>query len=466
LLSVAQTVDEYLLRQQSNAGNGFLELLNSFALGGMNKQLEDTADDDNDEEDNDDDDWDGVETVEYDEESSTPLIRAILQQDLAQVEVFLRDDPNLNPKGWDAQVPLVAAVFVGNIDIIRALLAAGANPDLLDMSVDARPLGLAIRQDRPDIVQLLLEAGASPEGGDMCWTALVFAIKQDSLLMVQLLLEAGADPNADMEDNDRAIMHAAGYGNLEIVKCLVDNGADVSAWSQGETAIMSAANGVHPSVYDYLHPLVDEETRRHADKYGQKEMKQAIAYKARKADKLSEKLGDAAMYGKLEKVQQLIAAGGKVNAITACGKSPMMLAAMYGHEAVIKTLLEAGANPNLGCDDESEMGHTALMYAAGSFFAGNRADVVAILAEGGADVDAQNEAGETALMLSCDRADSVKALLAADANVNLRDNEGNTAMMLATWAVQQLLKEAGASEEGLHDVALVEAAYEGDLPTV
>ena len=45
---------------------------------------------------------------------------------------------------------------------------------------------------------------------------------------------------------------------------------------------------------------------------------------------LLEKLGDAAMYGKLAKVEQLIALCADVNAITECGKSPLMLAAMYG----------------------------------------------------------------------------------------------------------------------------------------
>lgn len=59
-----------------------------------------------------------------------------------------------------------------------------------------------------------------------------------------------------------------------------------------------------------------------------------------------------------------------------------------------------------------------------------------------------------------------KALIVAKADVNIRDSEGNTALMLGTWAVQTLLRQAGASEAGLNDVALVEAAHEGDLPKV
>ncbi len=165
---------------------------------------------------------------------------------------------------------------------------------------------------------------------------------------------------------------------------------------------------------------------------------------------LLEQLGDAAMYGKLAKVEQLIAEGADVNAIAECGKSPLMLAAMYGHKNVIEKLFDAGADPNLGGEEEFEEGTTALMCIASSLFASNRAEVIKFLVNQGADVNARNHSGETALIIGCDNADSVKALIEAGADVNLSDNEGNTPMMLADWAVQQLLRQAGACEEGLN----------------
>ncbi len=166
---------------------------------------------------------------------------------------------------------------------------------------------------------------------------------------------------------------------------------------------------------------------------------------------LLEKLGDAAMYGKLAKVEQLLAQDADANAITECGKSPLMLAAMYGHKSVIETLLNAGADPNLGSEEEFEEGTTALMCIASSLFASNRAEVIKFLVNRGADVNARNDNGETALIVACNNADSVKALIEAGADVNLEDNEGNTPIMLADWAVQQLLLNAGASEDGLNE---------------
>jgi ankyrin repeat protein len=462
LLAIARMVDEYTIRQQSNIGHGWLQFAGGFAQASVAQMMgDDDAEEQDDEHDNDDED--DAERIEYDEDRASPLVRAILQDDLAQVESLLKAGAELNPNSWDIEMPLVAAVYRGNPVMIQALIAAGANLDRIDVPIDICPIGMAIKQNRPDLVKLLLDAGASPEGGDMSWTGLTLTIKQHNLPIFQMLLEAGADPNANMEDGDRAIMHAAWEGSLEMVKLLIAHGADVNAWSQGETAIMSAARNAHQAVYDYLYPLVDAETRRYADKHGQKEIDRGIKRKAREGNKLAEKLGDAALFGKLATVQQLLAEGADPNAITACGKSPLMMAAMYGHKGVIAALLDAGADPNLSGEEEFEEGTTALMYIASSFFASNRADVIKFLVDRGANPNVQDDKGKTALMRAGTNTDAVRALIEAGADVNLRDNAGNTALMSGTWAIQQVLHRAGASKEGLNDVALFEAACEGDL---
>jgi ankyrin repeat protein len=472
LLTIAHLVDEYSQRQESNSGHGILQFLGGFAQGRFDQMMAGQAEDEDEDEKNegDDDDDEIDDRIEYDETTASPLVKAILQNDLAQVEQLLSAGATVNPEmkqgSWNEAVPLAAAVFRGNPAMIQRLIAAGANLDRLDIGVDARPLGIAIKQNRPDLVQLLLDAGASPEGGDMSYTGLTIAVNASNLPLVKLLLEAGADSNADMEDGDRAILHAAWKGNLEIVQCLVAHGADVNAWSQGDTAIDRAANNGHQEIYDYLYPMLDEDTRRYADKHGPKDLANAIKRKARVANTLNEKLGDAALYGKTKQVQQFLTAGADPNAITESGKTPLMYAAMYGHTAAIEALLNAGADPNVGGDDDGEEGQTALMCIASSFFANNRAEVIRLLVDRGADPNQQDDQGQTALMIAGENADAVKALLDAGANPDLRDAEGNSAMMLGNWAIQQLLRQAGASEEGLNDVALVEAARDGDLPRV
>ncbi len=436
LLSIAQMVDEYTLRQQSNPGHFFLQLSGGFAQAGM-AQVMDCDDDEFDEDDEDEFDGDHGQIV-YDESDASPLIKAILQNDRAQVASLLQSGAELNPKGWDVVIPLVAAVYAGHPEMIQQLVAAGANVDRLDLEVNARPIGMAIKQARPDLVRLLLDLGASPEGGDLEETGLAVAVRENNLPILQMLLEAGADPNSGMEDDCRVIMLAA--DRLEMVQLLVAHGADVSAWSQGETAIMIAAYSLNQAVYDYLYPLVDDETRAYADENGTKEFEKARKSQARKSNKLAEKLGDAALYGKAAKVQQLISEGAEVNAITDCGKSPLMLAAMYGHVAAMEALLDAGADLNLLGDEEFDEGQTALMYIASSFFAKNRAAVIQLLFDRGADLNIQDAQGRSALMVAGENTDAVKALVDLGADVNLRDHEGNTAFTRGSWAVQKLLR--------------------------
>ncbi len=72
------------------------------------------------------------------------------------------------------------------------------------------------------------------------------------------------------------------------------------------------------------------------------------------------------------------------------------------------------------------------------------------LLDKGADVNAKNNSGVTALMSAAyaGQADSVKALLERKANVNLKDSSGNTALSLAKKKgkkdVLSLLSNAGA----------------------
>lgn len=62
-------------------------------------------------------------------------------------------------------------------------------------------------------------------------------------------------------------------------------------------------------------------------------------------------------------------------------------------------------------------------------------EIVRLLLNRGADINAQDEWGRTALMIAADGgyADTVKLLLDWEANVHLRDSNGNTALMRAAW---------------------------------
>ncbi len=75
--------------------------------------------------------------------------------------------------------------------------------------------------------------------------------------MVKLLIESGADINLQMEDErDTALMMAALYNHLEVVKILVEAGADVNIGDcYGTKAVVMAASNGHEDAYNYLASL-------------------------------------------------------------------------------------------------------------------------------------------------------------------------------------------------------------------
>ncbi|MEJ1930626.1 ankyrin repeat domain-containing protein [Nostoc sp. NIES-2111] len=413
---------------------------------------------------------------DFDEPVTTPLINAIQEGNLEAVKALIGAGAEINPQTWNELVPLVAAVEKGNVEMIQTLIAAGADVNRLDFTIDASPLGTAIQQERTDLVKLLLDAGASPEGGDVSNTGLALAIEQNNLEIFQMLLDAGADVNRGMEDDYRAIMLASNRGRLEMVKMLVAQGADVNAWSQGETALLSAARNGEREVYNFLYPLVDDEIRRRADRDGQKDIQAALKRKAREANQAVEDFIKAAMYGRLAEVQQAISNGIDVNAIGSNGQTALMYAAQFGQISVVQTLLDAGADPNILTDSDDGLGEemTALMQVAGSFFAGNRHEVVRLLVQAGADINLQGVGGKTALMYAANNGsgyiESVKTLVNLGANLDIRDNDGNTLLMqvelVGHQKIAEILRKAGASEEGMAEIALIKAASDGNIQKV
>lgn len=121
---------------------------------------------------------------------------------------------------------------------------------------------------------------------------------------------------------------------------------------------------------------------------------------------------------------------GSVRARLASGTEPdgwaLMIAADHNQVAMVRLLLDAGADP----DTTHEKGATTLGWAA----SGGHSKVVALLLKHGADVNLRDPYGEsTALMSAAGSAQPqvVEHLLRAGADVNLRAIRGRTALMSA-----------------------------------
>ena len=132
----------------------------------------------------------------------------------------------------------------------------------------------------------------------------------------------------------------------------------------------------------------------------------------------STSLHRAALAGREDVVEFLIAKGADIDVRNKRGETPLHCAA--AHLSVTALLFASGAKVNA----KTDAGYTALHFAVSA----NRVKVVALLIENGADVNAQEYQGQTPLHLAFMKGhDSIKnILLTSGANVKLRDRVGYT----------------------------------------
>jgi uncharacterized protein len=113
-----------------------------------------------------------------------------------------RDGLDPTARSGDGFTSLHLAAFFGGAEAVRALLAAGADPDADAANpFQVRPLHSAVSVRDHDATRALLEAGANPnvrqQGG---YTPLHSAAHHDDAELVRLLLEHGADPALTTDD--------------------------------------------------------------------------------------------------------------------------------------------------------------------------------------------------------------------------------------------------------------------------
>ncbi len=329
--------------------------------------------------------------------------------------------------GTGHQTALMLAVKRNDTNILKFLLDNRAQVNAVDSKGKA-----AIDYDPSEESASLLRAkGAKPFAAETLNESLIQAIEKKDADVVSACLNKGADPNHYAYGGEPALVEAVKYGSIEIITNLVGHGAspnmgcdpgfqDDFAKSDGATALYWASlRGAALAKW-----LID---------CGAK-----VNVKTR--DGTTPLMYAASAKGGAETVKVLLTAGARVNAQRADGSTALSTAVAANDAETIKVLIDAGADEKA----KDSKGRPLLVSAAAS----GDAEGVKLLIKTVPDQSLKDLALRTAAYHG--HAAVVEILLANGADVNAKDSKGKSAVAYAAEAgkdnVVKTLIQAGAKD--------------------
>ncbi len=400
---------------------------------------------------------------------ATPLLEAATTGDADVIEALLDAGAEADKANPEGMTPLMAVARTGNVEAAKMLVEAGADVNAREQWADQTALIWAAAQGQPEMITYLIGAGADPDARSVVreWerrvtaeprgkdlndgglTALLYAARQGCADCARALVEGGADINLADPNNVSPLTMAALNMNYDTAAYLVSAGADPDKWDLwGRNPLYAVADtntlpmGGRTDIPSDSHTSGPELVKQllEAGANPNLQLKLFPPYRAVGADRG----GDGAL---------------------TIGATPLHRAARGGDLEIASLLLEYGANTEL----PNMTGITPLQLAAGlghggadtrgRFYSEKQAiETVRLLAENGADVNAQDDTGRTALHGAARKGwpDLIRTLAELGADPALADDQGYTALDYAMGTMGLQVGRGGADVQPEAAAALEE----------
>ncbi len=138
---------------------------------------------------------------------------------MPQVNMQIGKGSDLSARDAEGRTPLACAILGEHVDVVTALVMAGANVNA--SSQQGTPLYMAARWGQPDVVRLLLAHEADINAtDDRAGTALHGAAAMGHKEIVELLLEKGADVHARTRSGQTALDVAEMVNRVKVAELL------------------------------------------------------------------------------------------------------------------------------------------------------------------------------------------------------------------------------------------------------
>ena len=373
------------------------------------------------------------------------------------VEKLLKAGGNASAALETGETPLMTCARTGSLEGVNLLLAHGANVNAKETRREQTALMWAVAEKHAEIASVLIGHGAdvhartkhivlpaakkagyntfegsyegdyreAAKGG---FTALMFAAERGDVESGQILLAAGADVNDATPEGSTALVVASANGQDEFGKFLLDKGANPNAAdNNGMTALhyavlrglsMIRAVSYHPYIAYLYRPNMPELA------------KALLAHGANP---------NARLVGSPELPYFVFG-------VDPIGATPFLLAATTDDLEIMRAMIATGADGRIA----TEEGMTSLMAAqivdrsvggttTGRADAGSKQqemrtnEAVKLTVEAGADVNAANALGQTALHFAANRGlnQVIQFLVDKGAKVDAKDKYGQTPLNIA-----------------------------------
>ncbi len=201
----------------------------------------------------------GADINAKDNRGSTALMHS---KDIEITKELIKHGAELEVVDRYGKNALIMAVERHKFELVKLLILSGASVD--SNRDNNTPLTYALSKGYKEIFLYLLDKGANIDaklkrGYQGSITVLHKASRMGKIVYVEALLKKGAKVNASIEDGTgdwagyNALLFAAYRGNINIVKLLINNGANVNSKnSSGQTPLIIASSLGHREVVQYL----------------------------------------------------------------------------------------------------------------------------------------------------------------------------------------------------------------------
>jgi ankyrin repeat protein len=365
-----------------------------------------------------------------------PLVCAICMNNINLVNTLLAAGANVNMHSEEGVTPLMFAAMEGDIEIVKRLVESGADPNMMTNDDDTALMYAAIDGHKeifeylapltkPELVQpaekelateklpladddtidFVLAAGQGDTEqlkefinkginldvmDDSGNTALFLASYWGKIEVVKTLIEAGADLNMQsFGDKETPLMAAVNMKQVDVIKTLLENGADINIKDvNGTNALMWAISDTDINIVNLLlsyNPDLDA-----VDNYGNNAYLYAVEFEKEDIAKELENKGvstegvkklalfEAIKNNDVSGLKEVLKKGIDPDTISPALQTPLCEAVKAENIELTNLLIDAGADVNLRGEKEE---FTPLMIAAQT---GNE-KLVQLLLNAGAD---------------------------------------------------------------------------------